>query len=170
MDLKQIKELMAAMGRARIKKVSIKEKTGFEILLESQEELTHPLPHYNPSYNPPPHHPPGFDHHHTHKFPQSPPLHSEKNEASPPKESAEKTSGQFITSPMVGTFYSASSPEDPIFVKVGDTVREDTVVCIIEAMKVMNEVKAGVSGVIAEICVDNAHPVEFGTKLFRIDQ
>ena len=69
---------------------------------------------------------------------------------------------------MVGTFYAASSPEDPPFAKVGDVVDENTVICIVEAMKVMNEVKAGVSGKVAEICVDNAHPVEFGTKLFRI--
>ena len=69
---------------------------------------------------------------------------------------------------MVGTFYTSPSPDDPVFVKVGDRVDENTVVCIIEAMKVMNEVKAGASGVIAEICIDNAHPVEFGTKMMRI--
>ena len=81
---------------------------------------------------------------------------------------SEQVDGKFITSPMVGTFYKTPSPEDPVFVKVGDKVEENTIVCIIEAMKVMNEVKAGVSGVIAEICLDNAHPVEFGSKLFRI--
>ncbi|MBS0650861.1 MAG: acetyl-CoA carboxylase biotin carboxyl carrier protein, partial [Verrucomicrobia bacterium] len=62
----------------------------------------------------------------------------------------------------------APSPDDPPFIKVGDRVEENTVVCIIEAVKVMNEVKAGVSGVVAEILVDNAHPVEFGTKILRI--
>lgn len=76
--------------------------------------------------------------------------------------------GSFVTSPMVGTYYSTPSPEDPSFVKVGDKVEKDTVVCIIEAMKVMNEVKAGISGTVAEILVENAHPVEFGTKLLRI--
>ena len=74
----------------------------------------------------------------------------------------------YVTSPMVGTIYYAASPQDAPFVKVGDTVEKSTVVCIIEAMKVMNEVKAGVSGKIAEILVDNGHPIEFGTKLFRI--
>ncbi len=59
-------------------------------------------------------------------------------------------------------------PDDPYFVKVGDKVSEDTLVCIVEAMKVMNEVKAGVSGTVAEICLENGYPVEFGTKLFRI--
>ena len=73
------------------------------------------------------------------------------------------------TSPrrMVGTFYASASPEDPAFIKVGDKVDENTVVCIIEAMKVMNEVKAGCSGVVAEILVENGHPVEFGAKLFE---
>lgn len=75
----------------------------------------------------------------------------------------------FITSPMVGTFYMSPSPDDPSFVKVGDKVEKDTVVCVIEAMKVMNEVKAGgVSGIVVEVLVENAHPVEFGTKLYRI--
>jgi acetyl-CoA carboxylase biotin carboxyl carrier protein len=69
---------------------------------------------------------------------------------------------------MVGTFYSSPSPDQPVFVKVGDRVSENTVVCIIEAMKVMNEVKAGVSGVVAEVLVSNAEAVEFGSKLFRI--
>jgi len=74
----------------------------------------------------------------------------------------------FVTSPMVGTFYHSPSPNDPPFVKVGDRVEKNTVVCIIEAMKVMNEVKAGVSGTVAEVLVENNHPVEFGTKLLRI--
>ncbi len=69
---------------------------------------------------------------------------------------------------MVGTFYSSPSPDDPSFVKVGDSVSEGSVVCIIEAMKVMNEVKAGCAGVIAEILLKNGEPVEFGTRMFRV--
>ena len=76
--------------------------------------------------------------------------------------------GKYVSSPMVGTFYTKPSPDHPTFVKVGDSVEAHTVVCIIEAMKVMNEVKAGVAGVVAEVLVDNAHPVEFGTRLIRI--
>ena len=76
--------------------------------------------------------------------------------------------GIYITSPMVGTFYSAASPEDSNFVKVGDFVEKGTIVCIIEAMKVLNEIKSQVSGTIIEILVENGHPVEFGTKIFRI--
>jgi acetyl-CoA carboxylase biotin carboxyl carrier protein len=76
--------------------------------------------------------------------------------------------GNFVTSPMVGTYYASPGPDQPAFIKVGDKVTENTVVCIVEAMKVMNEVKAGMSGTVAEILVNNAQPVEFGTRLLRI--
>ncbi|HYJ04927.1 MAG TPA: acetyl-CoA carboxylase biotin carboxyl carrier protein [Chthoniobacterales bacterium] len=73
-----------------------------------------------------------------------------------------------IVSPMVGTFYRASSPESPPFVDVGKEVTEDTVVCIIEAMKVMNEIKAETKGVIAEVVAEGGKPVQFGQVLFRV--
>jgi acetyl-CoA carboxylase biotin carboxyl carrier protein len=73
-----------------------------------------------------------------------------------------------VVSPMVGTFYRGPSPEAPAFVDVGNDVNEDSVVCIIEAMKVMNEIKAETSGVIAEIMVENGKPVQFGQVLFRV--
>jgi acetyl-CoA carboxylase biotin carboxyl carrier protein len=74
-----------------------------------------------------------------------------------------------IDSPIVGTFYRAGSPDAEAFVKVGSKVNPDTVVCIIEAMKVMNEIKAEKSGTIKEILVENARPVEFGQPLFVIE-
>ena len=73
-----------------------------------------------------------------------------------------------IVSPMVGTFYRAASPDAPPFVEVGKPVTEDSVVCIIEAMKVMNEIQAETSGVIAEVLADNGMPVQFGQALFRV--
>jgi acetyl-CoA carboxylase biotin carboxyl carrier protein len=73
-----------------------------------------------------------------------------------------------IISPMVGTFYRAGSPDGAPFVDIGQTVNEDTVVCIIEAMKVMNEIKAETSGVIAEVVAENGKPVQFGQVLFRV--
>ena len=73
-----------------------------------------------------------------------------------------------ITSPMVGTFYTSPSPDSPVYVSVGQAVTPDTVVCIVEAMKVMNEIKAEVSGTIAEICVENGKPVQFGQALFKV--
>src|SRR2546423_9887653 len=73
-----------------------------------------------------------------------------------------------IVSPMVGTFYRAGSPDAPAFVDVGKEVSEETVVCIIDAMKVMNEIKAETKGVIAEIVAENGKPVQFGQVLFRV--
>jgi acetyl-CoA carboxylase biotin carboxyl carrier protein len=73
-----------------------------------------------------------------------------------------------IVSPMVGTFYRAGSPDAAPFVDVGKTVTEETVVCIIEAMKVMNEIKAETSGVIAEVVAENGKPVQFGQVLFKV--
>jgi acetyl-CoA carboxylase biotin carboxyl carrier protein len=73
-----------------------------------------------------------------------------------------------IKSPMIGTFYRAPSPESADYVEVGTEVTPETVVCLIEAMKVMNEIKAEVKGVVTHILVENAKPVEFGQPLFRI--
>ena len=77
--------------------------------------------------------------------------------------------GQTIDSPIVGTFYRSSAPGVEAFVKVGSKVEPDTTVCIIEAMKVMNEIKAEKSGVIKEILVENGQPVEYGQPLFVIE-
>ncbi|MEM9445863.1 MAG: acetyl-CoA carboxylase biotin carboxyl carrier protein [Verrucomicrobiota bacterium] len=73
-----------------------------------------------------------------------------------------------INSPMVGTFYISPSPESDAYVEVGQEVNENTIVCIIEAMKVMNEIKAEMKGTIVEIIAENAKPVEFGKPLFKI--
>ena len=81
---------------------------------------------------------------------------------------AEDVALRDIVSPMVGTFYRAASPDGSPFVDVGAKVDEDTVVCIIEAMKVMNEIKAETSGVIAEVVAENGRPVQFGQALFRV--
>jgi len=74
-----------------------------------------------------------------------------------------------VTAPIVGTFYASPSPETPAYVKVGDRVTPGTVLCIIEAMKLMNEIEAEVAGVIKEILVRNEEPVEYGQVLFRIE-
>ncbi len=74
----------------------------------------------------------------------------------------------FITSPMVGTFYRAADPNSPPFVDVGDEVKKSQTLCIIEAMKLMNEIESDVEGIIAEIFVENGKPVEYGQRLFAI--
>ena len=85
-----------------------------------------------------------------------------------PAESKETSNLREITSPMVGTFYSSPSPEAASFVSVGQEVTEDTVVCIMEAMKVMNEIKAELRGTIAEIVAENGKPVQYGQVLFKV--
>jgi acetyl-CoA carboxylase biotin carboxyl carrier protein len=73
-----------------------------------------------------------------------------------------------ITSPFVGTFYSQPAPGKPAYVKVGDKVSKGQTLCILEAMKIMNEIEADISGEVVELCVDNENLVEFGQPLFKI--
>jgi len=81
----------------------------------------------------------------------------------------EKKSGTPITSPMVGTFYMAPSPDSSPFVAVGETVKAGDVVCIIEAMKMMNEIKSEIAGKVVEVCVEDGQPVEFGQILMYVE-
>jgi acetyl-CoA carboxylase biotin carboxyl carrier protein len=81
----------------------------------------------------------------------------------------EKKSGHVISSPFVGTFYRNPAPDQPPFVEVGATVKKGQVLCIVEAMKLMNEIESEVAGRVAEILANNAQPVEFGQALFRIE-
>jgi acetyl-CoA carboxylase biotin carboxyl carrier protein len=76
--------------------------------------------------------------------------------------------GEVIKSPMVGTFYRAPNPESPSFVEIGTSVTPDSVVCIIEAMKVMNEIQSELTGKVAEVLVENGQSVEYGQPLFRL--
>lgn len=150
MELEQIKELIKQFETGKAKKLSLK-KGDFELTLEKENELSK----IATNFLPPTYHPPAstrFEHHSS--LEQVP--------------AGESSSNKYIISPMVGTFYAAPAPGQPAFIKVGDQVEESTVVCVVEAMKVMNEVKAGVNGTISEILIDNAHPVEFGTKIFSV--
>lgn len=81
---------------------------------------------------------------------------------------ADEAGFTFVKSPMVGTFYRSPSPENPSFIEVGSKVEEKSVVCIIEAMKIMNEIQAEVKGTVSEILVENGQPVEYGQRLFKI--
>ncbi|MDQ3621645.1 MAG: acetyl-CoA carboxylase biotin carboxyl carrier protein [Verrucomicrobiota bacterium] len=85
-----------------------------------------------------------------------------------PNHSKEASVFKEITSPMVGTFYTAPSPESPPYVALEQEIKDETVVCIIEAMKVMNEIKAECSGTLAEVVAENGSPVQFGQVLFRV--
>jgi acetyl-CoA carboxylase biotin carboxyl carrier protein len=93
-------------------------------------------------------------------------------QASPAETAAEKPAPEEklleIKSPTIGTFYSAPSPEEPAFVEIGSRVTPETTVCIVEAMKVFNQIPAEISGTITEVLVANGDPVEFGQPLFRV--
>lgn len=167
MEIKQIKELMAAMGRSGIKKLHFK-KEGVELELETEghhqgdiEDFALDFPEELNSRK------------ETEKRRNAAFARGQELSASlappPPQQDQAEAARIYVTSPMVGTFYSSSAPDEPSFVKVGSTVDKNAVVCIIEAMKVMNEVKSGVAGVVAEVLIENGQPVEFGTKLFRIE-
>jgi acetyl-CoA carboxylase biotin carboxyl carrier protein len=102
----------------------------------------------------------------THALPEPAAAPQEMPAAAP--EPIESAPLKEIVSPMVGTFYRSGAPDASPFVDVGSEVTEDTVVCIIEAMKVMNEIKAETGGVIAEVVAENGKPVQFGEVLFRV--
>ncbi|GAB5412104.1 MAG: acetyl-CoA carboxylase biotin carboxyl carrier protein [Chlamydiales bacterium] len=143
MDLEQIKKIVAYMEESSLSKIRFKDKD-VEIELERESgQISSPQPQPQPVHYQP-----------------------EPVKAEGPKK-VEK--GHTITSPMVGTYYSSPAPDQPQFVKVGDRIEEGSVVCIIEAMKVMNEVKADKSGTIKEILINNADPVEFGTPIITLE-
>lgn len=151
MDLKDIKAIIDLMKKNDLSIFEL-EKDGFKLKLQKgingQPILTAPIA-IAPSAASAPVTQSGVE----------PPPAAEKQEAAPLRD---------IVSPMVGTFYPAASPDAPPFVDVGKQVDEDTVVCIIEAMKVMNEIKAETGGVIAEVVAENGKPVQFGQVLFRV--
>ncbi len=86
-----------------------------------------------------------------------------------PVEAAAEKKGHVITSPFVGTFYRSPAPDQPVFAEVGASVKKGQTLCIIEAMKLMNEIESEVAGKVAEVLVQNGQPVEFGQPLFRIE-
>jgi len=97
------------------------------------------------------------------------PIKSNESEKVEVNSEKSDSNGESILSPMPGTFYSASSPESDPFVKVGDTISKGDTLCIIEAMKIMNEIESEKSGVIKEVIVENGNPVEFNQPLFIIE-
>ncbi len=165
MEIKQIKELMAAMGRTCMKRLSIKDADGFEIVLEREDHGVCKTSDLGLDYSP--------EARSDYALRKATAVHTYPGQEIPvslttPVAQAQTPPGTYVTSPMVGTYYSSPSPDDAPFVKVGDRIDENTVVCIIEAMKVMNEVKSGVKGVVAEILPESGHPVEFGSKIIRV--
>ena len=151
MNLKEIKEMIALMNENDLTELEI-EKDGTKIKLKkSSSDITG-------GYHP---RPPEF------RLETIPSMSKEKE--APAASSAGDKAAKTIASPMVGTFYRAPSPEAPPFIEVGQTVEIGQVVCIVEAMKLMNEIKSEVRGKIVEVAVENAEPVEFGQTLFVVE-
>ncbi|MDE1172041.1 MAG: acetyl-CoA carboxylase biotin carboxyl carrier protein [Verrucomicrobium sp.] len=153
MDLKEIKGVIDLMTKNGISEFEL-EQNDFKIRLKKGQnpEISAVSPHSAPVFAHAPH-------------PASAPAPAP---AAAPVPAAPAENVKPIVSPMVGTFYSAPSPDSAPYVKVGQEVNEDTVVCIIEAMKVMNEIKAEVKGVVTEIIAENGKPVDFNKPLFNV--
>jgi acetyl-CoA carboxylase biotin carboxyl carrier protein len=151
MDLEAIRELVRLL----------KENNLAEIEVESEGERVHLR-----AETPPPH--PVSYHEHVSE-PARIALNAPVEAAPAAAAAAEITSTVIIKSPIVGTYYHAASPDKPPFVLAGDAIDENSVLCIIEAMKVMNEIKAEMRGKVREILAENGQPVEFGQPLFAIE-
>jgi len=150
MKLDEIKELIRVFGRSKLGKLKVKDGD-FEIAM--QKEGSEVVVASTPSVAPTP--------------------AVQEAIPAPKKEEVQVesvSSGEFITSPMVGTFYAAPSPDSPPFVSVGDTVRKGQTLCILEAMKIMNELEAEYDCKILEILVQDGEPVEYDMPLFRVEK
>ena len=154
MDLKDIKAIVDLMKKNSISEFELEKGQEFKIRMKrsanghGSEEVSMPM--YLPPGTPVP-------------TQMATPTHSGQAPSQPAASNEIE-----IKSPMVGTFYRAPSPEAANYIEIGAEVHPDSVVCIIEAMKVMNEIKSEVRGVITQVLVENAKPVEFGQPLFKI--
>jgi acetyl-CoA carboxylase biotin carboxyl carrier protein len=161
MDFKQIQELIKMINKSNIGELTVEQKDFRITIKQKEEQITQvvsapmpaiPLPSQPVQHNPPP--------------PPSQPVAAEK-----PKTQPESSAENYVTikSPMIGTFYRRSGPDRPAFVEVGDEVTPGKVVCIIEAMKLFNEIESEVSGKIVKVLVEDASPVEYDQSLFLVE-
>ncbi len=154
MNLKELKELIEMLKGTDISELEI-ERSGTKVRLRKGGDVTfHPaMPRM--------------------EYPPAAivaPAVIEPAASAPEKPAEQPKSNQIkVTSPIVGTFYRSSSPDKPAYVEVGDTVKKGQVLCIIEAMKLMNEIESETTGKVVQILVENGHPVEYGQPLFVIE-
>jgi acetyl-CoA carboxylase biotin carboxyl carrier protein len=150
MDLKQIHELIKIINKSNIGEISIEDKDG-KVTIKQKEEaavtVASPVPQVFTTSSPPSPAPP----------------------APPPVTAPKEDNLITIKSPMIGTFYRRPSPDKPLLAEVGAEITPGTVVCIIEAMKLFNEIESEVKGTIVKILVDDASPVEYDQPLFLVD-
>ncbi len=156
MDIKQIQELIKFVSKSGVNEVSI-EQEDFKITIKTNQAPTYvtaSIPAALPAAAAP--------------QPAAAPAAAPAPQAEAPA-APEASNLITIKSPMIGTFYRSSSPDKPVFVNVGDEVKAGQVVCIIEAMKLFNEIESEVSGRIVKVLVDNAQPVEYDQPLFLVE-
>ena len=165
MDLKQIKLVIDLMKRSDLTEFAVEEE-GFKLKIRrgsnglpvvssggSHSGSNNPFPGYQPQPAPAPAAAPA-------------PVAAQ----APAAPAADDASIIYVKSPMVGTFYRSPSPESKMFAEVGTKITETSVVCIIEAMKIMNEIQSEVKGTVIEVLIENGQPVEYGQKLFKVKQ
>jgi acetyl-CoA carboxylase biotin carboxyl carrier protein len=157
LDLKQIKQIIDLMKRSELTEFAVEEE-GFKLKIRRGHNGAPVVASNGGSVAP---------------VPESPAI-SSSAPAAPAAFSAggekDEPGFSYIKAPMVGTFYRAPSPESPPFVEIDAKVSESSVICIIEAMKIMNEIQAEAKGTVVEILVENGQPVEYGQRLFKIKQ
>jgi acetyl-CoA carboxylase biotin carboxyl carrier protein len=147
MNLKEIKELMELMRQMEVAELEI-ERSGTRVRIKAGREPVESAP------------------------PLAPPMvlagrSAEEESLRAPQPEPER--GVLVRSPIVGTFYRSASPDGPNYVEVGDVVKTGQILCIVEAMKLMNEIESEVDGRVLEVLMENARPVEYGQPLFRIE-
>jgi acetyl-CoA carboxylase biotin carboxyl carrier protein len=156
-DLKQIKQIIDLMKRSELTEFAVEEE-GFKLKIR-RGATGLPIVSTGPGSNPP------------FAFAEPAPASTPAPAAAAPAAPAGDEAGvTYVKSPMVGTFYRAASPESKAFADVSTKVVENSVVCIIEAMKIMNEIQAETKGTVLEVLVENGQPVDYGQKLFKIKQ
>jgi len=154
MDIKQVQELVKIINKTNIAEISIEEE-GLKITIKQKEEPTPPMmaPVHTTYMQAP--------------APQAAPAAPSAAPAKAPEVAADNL--VTVKSPMIGTFYRSPSPDKPVFVNVGDDITVGKVVCIIEAMKLFNEIESEVRGRIVKVLVEDASPVEYDQPLFLVD-
>lgn len=154
MDIKQIQDLIRFVSKSGVNEVSIEQKD-FKITIKTNETVAPVINATVPAQ--------------TFAAPPVSPLPSAPTPEPAAAPAPEATNYITIKSPMIGTFYRSAAPEKPLFVNVGDEINSGSVLCIIEAMKLFNEIESEVSGRIVKILVDNASPVEYDQPLFLVE-
>ena len=160
MEFKQIQELLKAVNKSTISELTIEEESGFKITIKqaTAEAIAMPVAQYAPMMAAP--------------APVASPIATPSAAtpaASAPAAPTSSGNEKVIKSPMIGTFYRSSAPDKPPFVSVGDDVKVGDVVCIVEAMKLFNEIESEVSGKIVKVLVDDGTPVEYDQPLFIVE-